>query len=348
MNKLLIRISPPPPLVYPVYVGPMALKRLGAYLKPYPAARRIVCVTSPNVASLHWETLKNCFPRSREICPILVSDRERDKNLKTVKKIISALIELKVNRYDLLIAFGGGVIGDMTALAASLYLRGIDFISIPTTLLSQIDSSVGGKCGINLSAGKNLVGAFHHPKAVFCDVRFLKTLPQKEWRSGLAEVIKYAVLEGGGLWFLLRRHKRAILNQDPHLLRKIILACLNIKKTLIESDEKDHRQRRLLNLGHTIGHALEASQRYQKLSHGEAVAQGLYYVAELSYRKNFCSKRTRQKIFDLLSLYDFYPLRFSRNVFAFLHRDKKRKDDKLHWIMIRKIGQVCQAPALFQ
>jgi 3-dehydroquinate synthase len=213
--------------------------------------------------------------------------------------------------------------------------------------LSSIDSSIGGKCGVNLPIGKNLIGSFHQPKAVFTDTSLLETLPQREWRSGFAEVIKYAILNGGKLWSLLQKRRMLDFQRSPESLQTLILECLKIKRKFIEKDERDHGDRKLLNLGHTMAHAMEALSAYKKLSHGEAVAQGLYFAADLSVQRKLCSGKTAQKIYNLLKRYDFYRQAIPKQAFSFMKNDKKRIGSQLEWILVEKIGQ-CSRWKLFR
>lgn len=304
----------------------------------------LIFITSPTVEKLFWEKIEKSFHdvRHPRVSKIVVSDAEENKSLSGVKKIISGLLKLSADRGTLLVAFGGGTIGDLTGFVASIYMRGIPHIIIPTTLLADIDSCMGGKCGINLIEGKNLIGSFYHPRAVFIDTAFLEMLPQREWRSGFAEVIKYAILKGGKLWSLLRKHQLKDFQSSSKLLQSLIIECLKIKSEFIRKDEKDTGDRKLLNLGHTMAHALEAASAYRNLSHGEAVAQGLYFATDLSLQKKLCSIGTARKIYHLLEKYHFYRQPIPDVSRLFIEKDKKREGESVEWILIKEIGQCCR------
>lgn len=324
---------------YPVYIGDQKiLKNLGRHFNSLKLGHRLIVITSPSLFKWYGPSLRKCFPASVTLDFILISDREKDKNMKTVQKTLSRLLSLKAYRKSCLVAFGGGVIGDITGFVASIYMRGIPFISIPTTLLAQVDSSLGGKCGVNTKEGKNLVGSFYPPKAIFSEISFLKTLPQKHYQSGLAEVIKYAVIDPQGLWNILETSSQKILDRDPKILEKVIVASILTKKKFIEEDEQDFSKRQILNFGHTVGHALEALSRYQSLTHGEAIAQGMHYAADLSLQKKLCSSKTTQDIHSLLKKYGFQKKSLPKQFSSYLARDKKRDHEAISWILIKDIG----------
>lgn len=342
MKKLLIDISHQR---YPLFLGHQSvLSNIARLLKDITPQRNLIFVTSPNVSKFFWKKIKNSFQKEWDISKIVVSDAERHKTLKSVTALVSQLLKVGADRKTILVAVGGGIIGDVAGFAASIYMRGLPHVIIPTTLLASIDSSMGGKCGVNLPGGKNLIGSFHQPKAVFIDTSLLKTLPQREWRSGFAEVIKYAIINGGKLWDLLYQHQIDDFQTSTDLLQTLILECLKIKREFIEKDERDHGDRKLLNLGHTMAHALEASHAYKKLSHGEAVAQGLYFATDLSVQQKLCSPKTAQKIYDLLEKYDFYKQSIPKQAFSFMKNDKKRIGSRLEWILIEKIGRCERIP----
>jgi len=214
---------------YPVYIGHgTVLKKLSSALKTLNLGPHFVVITSAPLLKLYGPFLQSHFPKYSTVDLLLISDKEKDKSFPEIQKIISRLIALKIHRKTCLVAFGGGVIGDITGFVASIYMRGLNFISIPTTLLSQVDSSLGGKCGVNTLEGKNLVGSFYPPKAIFSEISFLKTLPLKHYQSGLAEVIKYAIIDNQNLWKLLHAFQQKILDQDSKTLEKIITDIIKI------------------------------------------------------------------------------------------------------------------------
>ncbi len=330
---------------YPVYIGhKTVLENMSSVLKPLQLSTHFIVVTSSVISDLYWKKIKMCFPSSVNLERILISDREKDKNLNTVQKIIGNLLALKAHRKSCLVALGGGVIGDITGFVASIYMRGMDFITIPTTLLSQVDSAIGGKCGVNLKEGKNLIGSFYPPKAVFSDISFLKTLPQKHYRSGLAEVIKYALIDCPQLWQLLQKHPSEILKRDPTFLEKIIPLSVQTKKKFIEKDERDFSKRQILNFGHTLGHALEAHDKYRRLTHGEAIAQGMYYATQLSLQKNICRPEAAGQIQGLLKKYGFQKQALPKNISSYIARDKKGDHKNISWVLIEDIGRVQRRP----
>ena len=215
-----------------------------------------------------------CKP-STKVFKIILQQGEKAKSIQNFQKILNFLAESNFDRTDLIIAVGGGVVGDISGYVASSYLRGIPFIQIPTTLLAQVDSSVGGKTAINISAGKNLVGAFYNPKGVIIDTSVLKTLSNREFKAGLAEVIKYALIKNKSLFSLLKRHPKEILLMHHKIIEEIIFASIHTKAQIVTQDEKENGIRAILNFGHTFGHAIEAHGKYKKILHGEAVAKGM-------------------------------------------------------------------------
>lgn len=321
---------------YSVYIKKNSLEVLPNIVKKLNPSQAI-CISSPNILHLYKDHLTQVI---QNLHFIEILDSEQNKNIATVELIINELLKLRADRYSLLIYLGGGVLGDITGFTASIFLRGVPYIAIPTTLLSQVDSSIGGKCGVNLPQGKNLVGAFYHPKAVICDLTFLKSLSQREFLSGIAEVIKYAIISGrkSKVWKILHAQKKDLLSRDVTTLESLISECVKIKKKYVEADEKDFLERHFLNLGHTLGHALEHSPKYA-LTHGEAVAQGLFYAAEKSLQNKICNEKTYNDIIRLLKLYGFSPL--DRNLSGFdLTIDKKVKNNKVSWVLIKEVGKL--------
>src|SRR3989338_3392625 len=310
---------------YSVYMGhTRVFKKLSSVLATLHLGPHFVVITSAPILKLHGQTLQSHFPKSSKVDFLLISDKEKAKSFPAAQKIISRLIALHAHRKTCLVAFGGGVIGDITGFVASIYMRGVDFIAIPTTLLAQVDSSIGGKCGVNTKEGKNLVGSFYPPRAVFSEISFLKTLPFKHYRSGLAEVIKYAVIDNQKLWNILETHHTQILKRAPRLLERIIHSCILTKKKFIEHDEHDFSKRQILNFGHTLGHALEAQCAYRGLTHGEAIAQGMFAATKLSVQKNICQPQSATHIYSLLKKYGFQKQALPANISSYVARDKKR------------------------
>jgi len=272
---------------YPIYVGAKLLQQSDTWL-PHIRGKSCVTVTNTTIAPLYLDTLKaglTAKPHSAVILP----DGERYKTLDTLDQVYSHLLEEHVDRKATLLALGGGVVGDMTGFAAASYQRGVDFIQIPTTLLAMVDSSVGGKTGVNHRLGKNMIGAFHQPQCVLVDTDTLKTLPARELSAGLAEVIKYGLIRDTAFLQWLQEHMAELLACDPDALAYAIYRACEHKAEVVAADEREAGQRALLNLGHTFGHAIEAAMGYGQWLHGEAVAAGTVMAADLSQRMGWLS-----------------------------------------------------------
>jgi len=268
---------------------------------------------------------------------------EEIKTLRTAMGLYDRAVELGLDRRSPIFALGGGVVGDITGFIAATYMRGIPFIQLPTTLLAQVDSSVGGKVAVNHPQGKNLIGAFYQPKLVLIDPATLETLPVREWLSGLAEVIKYGVIRDESLFDLLSGTELAALRQDKASLMKIIQKSCAIKAEVVAADEKETGLRMILNFGHTIGHAIESAGAYTKYTHGEAVAIGMAGAAKLARRIGWCGERVCNAIEKTILRYGL-PVRFSgldtSLVEGRLYHDKKKEGDKIRWVLPKGIGTV--------
>jgi 3-dehydroquinate synthase len=265
---------------YPILIGPGLLHQADC-LRPYIRGQQVMLVTNTTVGPLYLEPLRSALT-GYQVAERILPDGEAYKELQTWHGIFDALLEQRFARDCTLIALGGGVVGDITGFAAACYQRGVNFIQVPTTLLAQVDSSVGGKTGINHPAGKNMIGAFHQPMAVIADTDTLNTLPDRELAAGLAETVKYGLIRDPAFFDWLEARAEALLRRDPEtLIEAIERACRN-KAAVVEADEREQGQRALLNLGHTIGHAIEAGLGYGDWLHGEAVAAGMVMAAELS------------------------------------------------------------------
>jgi 3-dehydroquinate synthase len=278
---------------------------------------------------------------STKVFKIILQHGEKAKSVQNFQKILNFLAEKNFDRTDLIIAVGGGVIGDISGYVASSYLRGIQFIQIPTTLLSQVDSSVGGKTAINIAAGKNLVGAFYNPKGVIIETSVLKTLPQREFKAGLAEVIKYALIKNKPLFSLLKLNAKKILSMDPHIIEEIIYASIKTKAEIVTKDEKENGVRAILNFGHTFGHAIEAHGNYKKILHGEAVAKGMKVASKISYLENLISQKEYTEVINLLEMFEF-DLSLKQYKYGelkpYILRDKKVRKGKLNIVLLNKIS----------
>jgi len=299
---------------------------------------KVAIVTNPKVAGLHLGYILSKIT-AKELYIITVPDGEEYKNQKSIDIITESLFNHRFNRKSILIAFGGGVIGDMTGYVASIYQRGIDFIQIPTTLLSQVDASVGGKTGINTPYGKNLIGAFHQPKAVYIDTCFLDTLPQREFGAGVAEIIKMAVTFNKEFFEFL---ETADL-RDAKTLALAIKTAVETKAGVVAKDEKEHGLRAALNYGHTFGHVVENETRYRQFLHGEAVAIGMVMANETSVEMGLMSTSEAQRVKTLLEKYNLpvtYNIKDTHSFYDSFFLDKKSSDDSITFILPLGIGGV--------
>jgi 3-dehydroquinate synthase len=276
---------------------------------------------------------------------ITVPAGETAKSLKTVQACYDQLAAHRLERKSFIVALGGGVVGDLAGFVAATYLRGIAFVQVPTTLLAQVDSSVGGKVGVNLKAGKNLVGAFHQPRLVLCDLDTLATLPLREYRAGLAEVIKYGIIYDAALFNRLEREMPKLLQRDPKTLAAIVARCCEIKAEVVRQDETEGGLRAILNFGHTIGHGLEAISHYGKYLHGEAISIGQVAAARLSARVSGLPKQSVERIANLFRQAGLpTEVRLGaaqrKELFSAMQLDKKVSDGEIKFVLARKIGAV--------
>jgi 3-dehydroquinate synthase len=267
---------------YPILIGTGLLSRRGI-LEPYLRHRDVMVVTNDTVGPIYLEPLKTLLAGSR-IATTVLPDGEQHKTMATVSRVLDALVEARFGRDCVVVALGGGVVGDIAGFAAAIYQRGVDFIQVPTTLLSQVDSAVGGKTGVNHPGGKNLIGAFHQPVCVLADTDTLRTLPDRELSAGLAEVVKYGLIADAGLFAWLEDHAEGLLRRDPAALGHVIRRSCELKAEIVGQDEHERGRRALLNLGHTFGHAIELLAGYGDWLHGEAVAAGTCMAAEFGAR----------------------------------------------------------------
>jgi 3-dehydroquinate synthase len=329
---------------YPIKIGQGLLDEIGRELHRNPFAKRYGIIADDRVASLFGEKLLTSLKDSDiDVELITFKAGEENKNLATVAELSSKLARLGFDRKDGLLALGGGVTGDITGFVAACYMRSIPFAQIPTTLLSQVDSSVGGKTGVDIPEGKNLVGAFYQPKAVYIDSKVLTELPKNELLSGLAEVIKYGVIYDKDFFKFLEINSQNILSLNLQVLEEIIAWCCKIKAAIVEADEKESDFRRILNFGHTIGHAVEAASEY-KLSHGFAVAMGMAAASEISVLNGILNNRELERIINLikeLGLPVSIPQEYKRtSIKQYLLTDKKIVGGKVFFVLPTKIGKV--------
>ena len=323
---------------YPVLIGPGLARRLPELLTLAEASQTGVVVSSPAIWNRHARRLR----RPAGFGPAaLVPDGERAKTLATAARLYDECVDRRLDRGATLVAFGGGVIGDVAGFVAATYLRGIALVQVPTTLLAQVDSAIGGKVGVNLPAGKNLVGAFHPPRLVVCDPELLGTLVRREYRAGLYEVIKYGVIASPALLGRLESDLDAIFDRDLGALTPVIVECCRIKADVVSADERESGRRRVLNFGHTVGHALEAITKYRRFRHGEAIAYGMLAAAQLSVARGSMTGAEAGRLQKLIERLGPLPavadLR-SSDALSAIRRDKKVVDGRLHFVLARGLG----------
>ncbi len=322
---------------YTITLGEGVLGQLAALLDEARAPARRFVVSSPLV----WRHHGGRMIAAGFDDPILVPDGERFKTLQTVARIYDALVRANADRASTLITFGGGVIGDMAGFAAASYLRGIALVHVPTTLLAQVDAAIGGKVGVNHPLGKNLIGAFHQPHAVVVDPQMLATLPRREFRAGLYEVVKYGMTSSPGLFDRVARDRTAIFARQPEALAAIIGESCAIKAAVVSADEKESGLRRILNFGHTAGHAIEAVTKYRRFRHGEAVAHGMAVAAELAVMRGALADRDRKALRDLIASLGPLPAIAdlpAAEIIESMRHDKKVVSGRLHFVLPTAIG----------
>jgi 3-dehydroquinate synthase len=320
------------------------LQRAGSVLgELLPQVSRIFVVTVPPVRK-RWGSKLVKSLKASGFAPqvITMPDGEPSKRLATVEAMAEKLARLGADRKAVIIALGGGVVGDVSGLLASLYMRGVEFVQIPTTVLAQVDASIGGKTGVNLIAGKNLIGTFYHPRIVLIDPTVLKTLPDREFRSGLYEALKCGIIGNVELFLRFEQNRARILKRDPGELEWLIAQSVKLKAEVVSADEHEGGLRRVLNLGHTIGHALEAETGYRNLLHGEAVAWGMIAAANIALRIGRTDSVTAGRVADaVLSLGRLPQVNVGANrILARLQSDKKTQNGVVHFVLPREIGKV--------
>jgi len=314
-------------------------------IEKFTEGRKTAVITNTKIYGIYKKEINNLFKNS---LLIILPDGEKTKRIKTIEEISEKLLKENFNRDSLLIAFGGGVIGDITGFAASIYARGISFVQVPTTLLAMVDSSVGGKTGVNLSQGKNMAGTFYQPKAVFICCEFLKTLPKREINCGLAEAVKSALIMNKVFFSFLEKNVENILNKNINIMNLLSKESVLVKAAVVEKDEKENLLRGILNLGHTLAHAIESWYNYKYINHGEAVSIGLSFAAFFSYRQGILEEKKYHRIIDILT-----NLKLNKNIsnlpgqkkpkaeelLELMKKDKKNKKEEIYFVMLKDIGQ---------
>ena len=331
---------------YSILIRPRLLARLGPRCAELNLGKRCAIISDANVAKRYASAAEKSL-RSSGFDPVrvVVPPGETAKSLDTVQLCYDRLATHRLERKSFVIALGGGVVGDLAGFVAATYLRGVAFVQVPTTLLAQVDSSVGGKVGVNLKAGKNLVGTFYQPRLVLCDPETLRTLPPREFRAGLAEVIKYGIIYDAELFARLERDLSKLLKLDPKTLGEVVARCCEIKADVVAQDETESGLRAILNFGHTVGHALEAVSRYGKYLHGEAISIGQVAAAELSAALTGLPQVDVERITDLFrraSLPTSVELnsRDLRKLFDAMRLDKKVVGGEIKFVLAKRIGEV--------
>lgn len=329
---------------YPIRISPGLLEQVGADLQQRNIGSHYGVISDDRVANLYGDRfMKSLAAVGIQAELITFSAGEENKTLRTIADLASELARRGLDRRDALIALGGGVTGDITGFLASIYMRSIPFVQVPTTLLAQVDSSVGGKTGVDIPEGKNLVGTFYQPKAVYIDTDVLRTLPADELRGGLAEVIKYGVIHDAEFFTFLQKNREAILNLDREVMTRLIARCCEIKAWVVEQDEREGGLRRILNFGHTVGHAVEAASDF-KMIHGKAVAVGMCAAADLAVRSGCLAEEAAAAVHKLVKDYELpvsVPANLDRKqIKQYLLHDKKTVGGQVFYVLPESIGQV--------
>lgn len=327
---------------YDIFVGHGIMDRVAAVIKGQEPADQCILITDSNVNRLYGKTVEERLRQEALPAKIIeIPAGESSKSIGMVMDVATQLLELKASRKCLLIALGGGVVGDLAGFVASIYKRSVPYVQIATTLVAQVDSSVGGKTGIDLQQGKNLLGTFYQPRAVFIDLSFLKTLTDRDFKNGMAEIIKYGIISDEEMFDLLEAERAGIVERQSTLMKELVVRSCKTKARIVERDEKEGDLRRILNFGHTLGHALEAASDF-RLSHGEAVAIGTVGASMISQKLGFLDEASHGRIVRLVKEYGL-PTEIPRGFDAddlldFMASDKKVVGRKIYFVLIKKIG----------
>jgi 3-dehydroquinate synthase len=345
MSKIQIRSASGP---YDVLCAAGILKRAGSLAASLPQASSVIVLSSPHVWENWGRSLTRILRRSAKakrvrFTTILFDDSESAKDLQTIELIVRELTRIGADRRSVIVAVGGGVVGDVAGFAAASYLRGVRLVHIPTTLVAQVDSAIGGKTGVNLPEGKNLVGAFYPPRIVIVDPNALSTLPHREYRSGLYEVIKYGVIADPELFAFLEKRMLALLRRDPAVLAWVITRCIRIKAGVVSRDEREGGLREILNFGHTLGHGFEAATAYKRFLHGEAIAWGMHAATLFALATERLSEQQSVRIMRLIASVGPLPPLTGIEPAALkklLASDKKSRGGHVRWVLPTRIGKV--------
>ncbi|WP_026317767.1 3-dehydroquinate synthase [Algicola sagamiensis] len=325
---------------YPIYIGQSLFSSLSA--KRLISTQRVAVISNSTIYPL-YQTQIQSWLKDFDVLPVIIDDGEQYKNLQTFEAVVGQLLSANLGRDTTLIALGGGVVGDLCGFVAACYQRGIPFIQIPTSLLAQVDSSVGGKTAVNHLLGKNMIGAFYQPKQVLIDTDMLNTLPPREFSAGMAEVIKYGILWDRDFFDWIVKHQSDILAKEPTVIQSMIQRCCEIKAEVVSKDEKEEGLRALLNLGHTFGHAIEAELGYGDWLHGEAVAAGMVYAMMIAQLRNWLPQSDVDAVKSILAVFQL-PVEGPQSMRAkdyipHMQKDKKNKEGTMRFILPTQIGR---------
>ncbi len=326
---------------YPLYVGRGILSTVGEHARHAGFSHTGALISHPRLMTLYGKEVQASLERAGfDITPIEVPEGETEKSWERVGLLYQELSRVALDRFSALFALGGGVVGDLVGFVAATFLRGVPLVHLPTSLTAQVDSSIGGKTGINLPLGKNLVGAFYQPRFVLTDVATLASLPEREFVSGLAEVVKYAIIRDAELFRYLEENTNRLLRRDQGALLHTVTSCCAIKAQIVEKDERDHGLRAILNFGHTVGHAIESALEYREIQHGEAISVGMLVATQLSVTRGICPRKDLERVSALLQrcglprTLPVSPLEIMKRLF----HDKKVRDGVLHFVLTGGIG----------
>ncbi|MCL2766828.1 MAG: 3-dehydroquinate synthase [Peptococcaceae bacterium] len=342
MNTLIVDLGE---RSYPIYTGVGLLSQVGNYIENLPIGEKVLVVSNRTVGRLYAEKLMNSLSESgKQAYLVVIEDGEQYKTLDLAQKLYDHAFNFGLDRKSPIIALGGGVVGDLAGFVAATYLRGLPFIQVPTTLLSQVDSSVGGKVAVNHPRGKNIIGSFYQPICVLADIELLQTLPGRELQSGLAEVIKYGVISDAGFFSWLEDNMDQLLAGDQDITSNAIKQSCRIKADIVARDEKESGLREILNFGHTIGHAVETLSGYSRFTHGEAVSIGMVAAARLSVARGLFDAGQMERLIKLLERVNL-PLEIPEDLepadlLSCLYHDKKAVDGKLAFVLPIDLGEI--------
>ncbi len=332
------------PASYPIFIGDNTTEKLGEMLRLYEITGPVIIVTDTNVQAAHHAALGAGLGNSVVLMDTFcIPPGEKSKSIKVIEDLITELLTSKCERNVTILAFGGGVVGDVAGFLAAIYKRGVPYIQVPTTLLAQVDSSIGGKTGVNHALGKNQIGATYQPKMVWTDLAFLRTLPAAQIVSGLGEVVKYAIIADPEMFGQLEQDLQEIIALEPGRLLRIVAKCARIKADIVANDEHEKGQRMMLNFGHTIGHALEATFGYENILHGEAVLLGMAAESNIALARGTLDAKAFSRIEGLIQRFelrrDMAKLRFE-NIWHLMQSDKKVRSGKVRFVLPKAIGSV--------